>query len=376
MGRHRWTVLAGTAVLLVGGFLLARNVSIGDKYPGSPMLWPSSEYNQDTEAIGRKFNNTDVINVIVEGDGWNAIKYPEVLGKMYGLQREMASLPEVGGTSSIADYIPPLIRAMHGGDPRWELVPTEAREAGFFLEMIYGASEPGDLSRFITPDSRHANIAIYLKDHKGETLRKVVETLRNYVDQNPMEHAKFRLAGGYGGLLASVNEVVMSTEALVTGLAFLSVFLLCAIFYRSVLAGIFFMLPLVLSNYLTYALMGLRGIGLDVNALPVVSLGVGLGVDYGMYVASRVMEEYKIRKDLQASIVIAMSTSGKAVLLTAATMVAGVVFWTFSFLRFQADMGLLLVFWMTMSMVGSLLLLPTLIWMFKPRFVIGSAKRG
>ncbi|MBM4396853.1 MAG: MMPL family transporter [Deltaproteobacteria bacterium] len=399
MGPRKWTVLAGAGVLSVAGFLAARTVVIGDVHAGTPMLWPDSDYNRDTDAIGQKFGNTDVLNVFVEGDAWNAIKSPDVLNKMWFLEREMLALPEVGGTSSIVGYIPPIIRAMHGGDPRWELIPTDGRESGFFLEMIYSASEPGDLSRFVTPDSRHANISIYLKDHRGETLRTVVTRLRDYVAKNPIKRstmtmgelanhvqtcvlsrmencptiepgARFRLAGGYGGLLAAINEVVMQKEVMVTVLAFLSVFLFCAISYRSVVAGALFMLPLVASNYLTFALMGVRGIGLDVNTLPVVSLGVGLGVDYGLYVVSRIMEEYKARRDLAKAIEVSMATSGKAVVLTAVTMVVGVVFWTFSFLRFQADMGLLLVFWMSMSMVGSLLLLPTLIWVFRPKFVM------
>jgi len=134
-----------------------------------------------------------------------------------------------------------------------------------------------------------------------------------------------------------------------------------------------FMIPLALSNYLTYALMGLRGIGLDVNALPVVSLGVGLGVDYGLYVVSRIKEEYAATADLARAIEAALGSAGRAVLLTAGTMVFGVVFWTFSFLRFQADMGLLLVFWMCVSMVGGLVLLPTLIYLVRPRFVVGKS---
>ncbi len=410
IGPRKWTILAGTAVAGVLGFLGARIVEIGDVYPGTPMLWPTSEYNQDTEAIGERFGNTDILNVVVEGQAWNAVKSPDVLNKMYMLQREMSLLPEVGGTSSIGDMIPPIVRAMHGNDPRWELTPTEGREAGFFLEMIYNGSEPGDLTRFVTPDNRNANIAIYLKDHRGETLRTVVKKLREFVAANPMKMADpkemeaaaaceratkttgqgddgtiklaakddcprvepgatFRLAGGFAGLLAAVNEVVLETEIYVTLAAFFLVFLICAVAYRSVLAGLFFMLPLVVSNYLTYGLMGLRGIGLDVNTLPIVALGVGLGVDYGLYVVSRIEEEYRLSGNLGEAIVISMATSGKAVVMTAMTMVAGVVFWTFSFLRFQADMGLLLVFWMTMSMVGSLLLLPTLIWIFKPKFV-------
>jgi len=374
MGPHRFSVVAATVLLLGVGYWFARDLVVGDIYPGTPMLWPDSEYNHDTEAIGEKFHNTEVLNVIVEGSEWNAIKDPDVLEKVFMLQREMATMGEVvGATSSLVDLLPPIIRALHGGDPRWELIPTDARESGFFLEMIYSASEPGDLSRFVTPDSRHANISLYLADHKGTTLKNVVERLREYVRENPMQKARFRLAGGYGGLLAAVNEVVTGTQAMVTALAFLAVFLFCALAYRSLVAGVMFMIPLALSNYLTYALMGLRGIGLDVNALPVVSLGVGLGVDYGLYVVSRIKEEYSATADLARAIEAALGSAGRAVLLTAGTMVFGVVFWTFSFLRFQADMGLLLVFWMCVSMVGGLVLLPTLIYLVRPRFVVGKS---
>lgn len=374
LGRHRWTVVGITGVALVGGFYFAEQLVVGDIHPGTPMLWPDSPYNRDTDAIGDRFGNTEIINVIVEGDEWNVIKNPDVLRKIWFLQREMETLDEVAMTSSIVDLLPRIVQAMHGGEPRWQHIPEESREAGFFLEMIYGASEPGDLSRYVTPDSRHANIALYLTDHRGTTLNKVVKKLREYVAENKMEKAHFRLAGGFGGLLAAVNEVVTQSQAMVTGLAFFFVFLFCSIAYRSVIAGLMFMIPLALSNYLTFALMGWRGIGLDVNALPVVSLGVGLGVDYGLYVVSRIREEFALSNDLDVAILTAMTTSGKAVLLTAGTMVFGVVFWTFSFLRFQADMGLLLVFWMTVSMLGGLVLLPTLIHLFRPRFVTGGVK--
>jgi predicted RND superfamily exporter protein len=237
------------------------------------------------------------------------------------------------------------------------------------MEMIYSNTEPGDLVRFVTPDSQNANITLYLADHKGETLRKVVAHAREFIDKNPMEKANFRLASGYGGLLAAINEEVAYHQGTVTVLAFIIIVAFCGAAYKSGWAGLLFLLPLVISNYLTYALMGARGIGLDVNALPVVSLGVGLGVDYGLYVVGRIKEEYQILLDLKQAVIRGVSTAGKAVAFTAITMIAGVAFWTTSFLRFQAEMGMLLVFWMVISMLGGLILLPTLIAIFKPRFI-------
>jgi len=302
----------------------------------------------------------------------NPIKSPRVLRTMEALQREMETLPEVGSTSSVAGFLPSVISAMHASDPKWELIPHDRRDAGFFLGMIFSSSEPGDLSRYVTQDAQRATVTMYLRDHKGETLRTVVERTKAFISSHPLDEAEFLLASGYGGLLAAVNEVIASSEIRVTALAFLAVFLFCAAAYRSVLAGVLFLVPLFLSNYVTYAMMGALGIGLDVNALPVVSLGVGLGVDYGLYVVSRIQEEYALRRDLDSAIRRAITTAGKAVLFTASTMVAGIVFWAWSFLKFQADMGILLAIWMCVSMVGGLVLLPTLISLIRPKFVVGN----
>jgi predicted RND superfamily exporter protein len=350
LGWQRKVILVVVALVFVVGFLFARTVVVGDVHPGTPMLWPDSKYNTDTDSLAK------------------------VLRRMEAFQRHMEAIPEVGATSSIADLLPGIISILHGGDPRWELVPDDPRETGFFLEMIYGSSEPGDLVRFVTIDSQNANITCYLRDHKGETLRKVVQRAKDFIEKHPVEGAKFRLAGGYGGLLAAINEEVTKHQAQVTILAFGIVFLFCAAAFRSLLAGLFFLVPLVVSNYLTYALMGARNIGLDVNALPVVAVGVGLGVDYGLYVIGRLQEEYRQSRDINTAVLVALTTAGKAVIFTASTMVIGVVFWSFSFLRFQAEMGTLLLFWMVISMLGGLILLPTMVTLFKPKFIFGRVK--
>jgi hypothetical protein len=182
---------------------------------------------------------------------------------------------------------------------------------------------------------------------------------------------KFRLAGGYGGLLAAINEEVATLDVQITLAAFSAVFLCCVIAFRSILAGLLFLLPLIGSNYMTYALMGALGIGLDVNALPVVALGVGLGVDYGLYVVEAIQEGFAATRSVEAAVIRGLQTAGKGVLVTGITMALGLAFWRFSFLRFQAEMGMLLLFWMMMSMLGGLILLPAIIVQFKPRFVFG-----
>ncbi len=371
LGPARKVILGVTVVVFVIGAVFASNLVVGDVHPGTPMLWPDSKYNMDVDRIAEKFRNTEEFTVVVEGETRDAIKNPKVLRTMEAFQRHMEGIDEVGATSSLVDLLPGIISILHGADPKWELIPHNPRDSGFFLEMIYSSSEPGDLVRFVTIDSQNANITVYLKDHKGETLRRVVDRAKSFIAAHPVEGAKFRLAGGYGGLLAAINEEVTKHQTQVTLMAFGIIFLFCALAYRSILAGLLFLIPLLVSNYLTYALMGARGIGLDVNALPVVAVGVGLGVDYGLYIIGRIQEEFRICGDIDQAITTALTTAGKAVLFTASTMVFGVFFWAFSFLRFQADMGVLLLFWMIVSMLGGLILLPTIVSIIKPKFLFG-----
>ena len=437
IGSGRWAVIVLT--LLVGGvgFYFAKDLVIGDVHPGTPMLWPDSKYNKDTEHIAEKFGNTEILNVIVQGTdcplppreellerhgcaeesnycyddsaihcdtdedcfgcdvaagtcktdagrectedthciAWdcNPIKSPEVLKTMEALQRHMEALPEVGSTVSFASMIPGIQSAFASYDPKSELIPATRAGTGGIIEFIVSKAEPGDLARYTTPDFQRGVVTLYLRDHKGETLRTVIAEVKAFIEDHPMAEAEFKLASGYGGLLAAVNEVITRAEVQVTALAFLIVFLFCGLAFRSVVAGLLFIVPLALSNYVTYAMMGALEIGLDVNALPVVSLGVGLGVDYGLYVVSRIIEEYRLKPDMDHAIRRAVATAGKAVLFTATTMVAGIVFWAWSFLKFQADMGILLAVWMCISMLGGLFLLPALIALVKPKFITKAA---
>lgn len=375
-GPARYWIFASTAVVMVGSFFFANMLEVGDVHPGTPMLWPDSQFNMDVDAIAKRFANTEELTVVVEGDSHDTTKKPEVLANIAAFQRHMEELPEVGATTSIADLLPEVVSLFHGDDPKFELIPAEREQSAFFLEMIFTSGQPGDLTRYVTPDSKNANISMFLRDHKGDTLRKVVAHAKDFIEKHPMKGAKFRLAGGYGGLLAAINEVVTTLDARITLLAFGSVFLCCYFAYWSLLGAIMFLVPLIGSNYMTYALMGAVQIGLDVNALPVVALGCGLGVDYGLYVVENVQEAYHSGMSVTDSVRHGVMGAGKGVFVTALTMAAGLMFWRLSFLRFQAEMGMLLLFWMTMSMLGGLILLPALLAQFKPKFVFGAPPVG
>lgn len=372
--KAKWIIVGFASLLGIWSVITLKNLTIGDVNPGSPLLWPDSSYNQSVKHINEKFPGLDQLMVIIEGAKEDVIKSPAILRTMEDFSRFMLNLPQVGGASSAIQLLKKLSMVLHYDHPYWNKLPVSSREASENFLMIHQSSEPGDLDKWVTNDFKNANITLFLKDHRGDTIRKAIGMVKEFIEQHPLQDAEFRLAGGLIGILAGANEVMSTAHEWNLFLILSFTFLCCAAAYRSLLAGFLFIASLLLANSFTLAIMTAKGIGLNVNSLPVISLGIGLGVDYGLYIVNRIIEEYRRAGDLKAGIVVALSTAGKAVLITAITMVTGIIFWYFSPLRFQAEMGVLLTIVLVMNLLGGMLLLPALIALIKPGFVMKGLK--
>ena len=199
------------------------------------------------------------------------------------------------------------------------------------------------------------------------------------VDRGGTEHeiitsvpwkAAYRLAGGLIGVLAAANDELVRNDLLMNLLGFGTIYVILLFTYRSFAAGIYMLLPMVISNGFVMAFMSVRGIGVNLHTLPLVTVGVGFGIDYALYIVSRIIEEIRVKHDLYEAVKEALCTSGKSVTFTAVTMIMSTALWTFSHIRFDAEMGGLLAIWMGISYVGSQTLLPVLILIFKPGFIM------
>jgi len=188
-----------------------------------------------------------------------------------------------------------------------------------------------------------------------------------------MEKASFKLAGGLIGVLAAANEELVRNDLLMNFLGFFTIWIILLFTYRSFVCGVYILGPLICSNIIVNAYMAVNNIGVNIHTLPLVTVGVGFGVDYGLYIVSRIIEEIQVKGDLNYAVREALVTSGKAVTFTAVTMIVSTAFWITSHIRFNAEMGLLLAIWMGVSYVGSQTLLPVLVAVFKPKFIMREA---
>lgn len=368
----RYVVLGATCVLFVASGIYAFNLKVGDANPGSPILWPDSRYNKDAAAINHKFLGSDRMFVVVAGKKGGALKEPEVLKWMENFQKYMEAQPEVGGSISLADILPAVNRVIQEGNSRFQELGSTADENGELIYMFVSGSDPGDLDRFADAQATNGAITLYFRDHQGVTINTAVQRIKNYVAEHPIKDAKIELAGGLIGVLAAVNEVILSGQIESIALALLVLFACCAITYRSTVAGMFFMVPVLLSNTLTFSYMAWKGIGMNINTLPVVALGIGLGVDYTFYIVDGIREElHRGGNTIEQAIANALRSAGKGVLITAITMITSVIIWSFSSLRLQADMGILIAIWLGISATTALFIMPAMVYVFKPEFVVG-----
>ena len=346
------------AVLLIGTTWLSRGLVIGDSGHGAPELRPDSRYNRDSEQIARNYLiGVDVLTVIAEAknfEGDSCLHYP-VTNLIDHLELTMRGVAGVQSVLSVGGVGKLVISAFNEGSPRWEALPRS--ESG--LSVGSRAFDPN--LGFNNESCRAIQVMIFTKNHDGPTVAHVVEELKKFIAANPVDGVKLRLASGNVGVMAATNETVGAAEVKMLLAIFGALILLCLLTFRSVTAVICVIVPLTMVSIFCNALMASLSIGLKVATLPVIALGVGVGVDYGIYLFERIQHHMRDDgMDFRDAFHAAMRQRGTAAVFTAITMAVAVGTWTLSALKFQADMGLLLSFMFLVNMLGAICLLPAL----------------
>ena len=372
--RWRFFVVSIAGVVFVVSGLYAFKLKVGDANPGSPILKPDSVYNQDAAAINNIFRGSDRMFVVVSGEKQDTVKQPAVLENIAQFQRFMDAQPEIGGSVSLADVLPSVNRVLHEGNPHFLELGHDAAVNGELAYLFVSGSDPGDVQRFAATDYKNASVTLFFRDHQGDTIRGAIARIKEFTEKHPLPGVQYLLAGGLVGVLAAVNEVILAGQMEAIAWALLVLVVVAAITYRSLVAGMFFMIPVIVSNTLTFSYMAYHGIGMNINTLPVVALGIGLGVDYSFYVVDAIRDEMRRHGDLKQAIGHALDSAGMGVLTTMLTLVVSVCLWTFSSLRLQSEMGVLIAIWLSISAIASLILMPALVYVFKPAFVVGSVE--
>jgi len=349
------SVLVVTAVvILVLGLQHTDDVIIGDADEGLPELRQQSRYNIDTRTIADSFSiGVDLITVIVETVPDASINH-SVMDLIDEFQWRISQVEGVSSTISLPQVARILAAAWSEGSPKWRELPRNS------AMLMQSTNRIETATGLLNSDASVLPVLIFTEDHRAETIERVTAAVEQFQEDFGREDARFRLATGNVGVMAATNQVVAAAQMEMLVTIYLVVIALGLLAFRSVRATLCVILPLVLVSVLCYVLMVLFGIGLKVSTLPVAALGVGIGVDYGIYITNQMLRARREGATLENSYLIALRRTGNAVLVTGLTLALGVATWIFSDLKLQADMGLLLAFMFAGNMIGALVLLPAL----------------
>jgi predicted RND superfamily exporter protein len=342
--------------LLLGlfGIFKGSETPIGDTQSGVPELRADSRYNRDSNIITTKFSiGVDILTVIVETAEPACTSYElmTAIDTFAWKMRNVDGVQEVMTLPIVAKYA---IAGWNEGALKWRNIPREPNQLTQSTRYIETSTG------LLNADCNVIPVMLFLRDHKAQTIERVITEVKAWRTINTFKGATFNLATGNVGVMAATNEEVKAKEYPILGWVFAAVILMCLLTFRSLLGTVLVFLPLALVSILVYAVMAIVGIGLKVNTLPMVALGAGIGVDYGIYLWSRMQEYLKAGDSVRIAFEKTMRVTGASIIFTGITLAIGVVTWVFSPLQFQADIGIMLTFMFFVNMLGAIILLPAL----------------
>jgi predicted RND superfamily exporter protein len=374
MGRGKYVIGATAVLILIFGGWQTTLLKVGDPTPGSPVLWPDHPYNRAQAFINQTFNASSE-NFMLYYEGKAGSVYDPVIPKTFeAFARHMASrLPDIYKSSSSINNLGKMLNlTLHDGNELWYQMPRDPKLLEGLLGYVRNNIDSGTLRRFMDGKLQCTQITLYFSDHTSDNMLRIRDAAYDFFKTHPMktEQGEFKLAGGAIGLEIAVNEEMQRSHVIMDSMVFLAIFLMCTFAFRSFVAGAMLTLPLVLSNVVAFSYMSLTHIGLSTNTLPCSAVGVGVGVDFSIYLYSRCIEEYSQQGGWENTVLSAVRTAGRGIVFTGMTMIIPILTWYFiSALKFQAQMGFFLAMLLLTNMVMAFTLHPLLIVLIKPKFM-------
>jgi uncharacterized protein len=378
-GLARTLILSGAGAFIIFGLLSGQRAAIGYRTIGTPLYRPNAKVNKDIQEIAKNFP-VDEAWVVLEMPpypndqsalGSNPLRMADDL--RYYLRERDANVIQV--VSFASDIEKPFNQMFHYGHPKFLRIPESTLLAGNLWFLYLSGTAPGEMERYIpSAQATATSVRILLRDHRYDTLNQLLAEINDFTQSRALPDATLNkvqanVLGGIGGLYAAANQVLKKTDFYNLALTLIAVGICCAFEFGSLPAGLLFILASVLGNFGAFIYMNLRGLTLTIDTIPVVSLGIGLGIDYGIYTMAAIRDEAIRGRELEDAITTAMRGTGGAVLNTLFVMVGGLSIWTLSPVDFHVRMAQLLIFLMITNAITGVVILPSFVSAFRPRFI-------
>ena len=330
---------------------------------------PDLVFEKDDKVLNGRLGGTNTMYLLIEGASDDAIKNPKTLQAMEELQRFLDSQPYVGKTVSLADFIMRMNQAMHGDDPAYYKIPDSQELISQYLLLYSMSGEPGDFDSYVDYGYRSANLTVFLKTDSSAYIEKLVKKIHAFTEL----HFDQNMHIGIGGSVpqgAALNEVMVYGKILNILQITVVVFIISSLIFRSLVAGMLVLLPLLVAVLANFGLMGWSGIPLNISTSLISAMAVGIGADYAIYLIYRLREELNMGTDEITAVRNVLGTAGQAILFVAISVSAGygVLLLSFGY-NIHKWLAILIAEAMIMSSLSALLLIPALILTFRPDFI-------
>ena len=361
-------------ILCLFSFLGIGKITVGENTSGTSYLYPESPFNKAERFINKNFGGTNTYYILVESkDSLLKVSKLKAMEKLQGFILKNVSF--CGSATSFVDAIKALNMFMFGGKRSYFKLPPQDKLVYQYWFLYTMSGFPSDYDHLISKDKRFANIKFDFKDHKTSTVEEAVRKTEEFLKTYEFKDIKFSYAGGDIGISFAVNEIIKKT--ILPNILFISflIFLYVSFVYKSFTSAGILLIPLLISNIVVFSLFGFLKTSLTTETLPLASLSEGLGINYGIYILSRLYEEIKKKKKTYRKILYdTLTSSGKAVFFSGVIVSLGIFVWIFSPIRFQAHLGMNLCLALILNMLISLIMIPVMIWWIKPRFLFRGIK--
>ena len=360
LGRHPKRILYGFIAFFI---VVGSGIAIMSVASDFNNILPSKHpFNRSIEIANNEFGGSKLMTVVFEGD----IKDPQLLKRMEKYERELAAVEGIGSATSIAKIIKKMSTALN--DPLeagYNKIPDEREAVAQYIELYSMNGDPADFEQFVDFDYTRAGMTIQFNANGMKDLERIIASVEKITEGDPAK----TITGGYSLVEKEMSESIVSGQYYSLLFAFLAIFILLAIIFKSISAGLLGSLPLLFAVVCTFGFMGWSGIKLDIVTALLSSVSIGLGVDFTIHMFWRMKSEISSGREYREAAVTALRTAGRGITINALSVMLGFSILFLSSFPIIKSFALLIILSLLFCLVSSLLLVPAICVIFKPSFL-------
>jgi predicted RND superfamily exporter protein len=336
---------------------------------------PKHKISVDDHTINQAFGGTNTVYFLVEGHDADSMKNPQVLRAVEKLQAFLEQQSGVGKTQSLADLIKRMNQAVHGDDPAYKVIPDDQATIAQYLFLYSLSGDPQDFDSYVNSDYSKTLAWAFVKTDSTAYFKDLVEKVQPLIQKEFPSTVTVRVGGNLAEL-AAINDAIINEKIANTIQMAAVILILTSLILRSVVGGLFVVVPVMIIVIANFGVMGWLGVNLDMGTASIASMAIGIGADYEIYLLLRFREEFARLKNIRQASERALQTSGKAILyITLALIVGYAVLFTSDF-NFYSRLATAVIMTMIISALSALLFLRAMIAVIRPRFIFGESSPG